>query len=103
VPAEPVSWQPAPDPGFAGDHARNTRLAGLQRIALHGAAGPEHMPPAYGHVIAFTEDGKIVADLQDPSGGYPQTTGVLETGDRLYVQSLDAPAIGWLSRKAAGL
>jgi len=32
------------------------------------------IPKAYGHVIAFTEDGKVVADLQDPSGSYPETT-----------------------------
>jgi hypothetical protein len=33
------------------------------------------VPPNYGHVIAFDEAGKIVADLQDPSGEYPETTG----------------------------
>jgi len=29
---------------------------------------------------------------------YPQTTGVTETADRLYIQSLHAHAIGWLPR-----
>ncbi|MFO1263704.1 MAG: hypothetical protein U1E84_10270 [Rhodoferax sp.] len=47
-------------------------------------------------VIAFTEDGKIVADLQDPSGAYPETTAITETQDRLYVQSLHAHGLGWL-------
>jgi sugar lactone lactonase YvrE len=56
------------------------------------------VPPAYGHVIAFSEDGKIVADLQDPSGKYPETTGVTETPDRLYIQSLHAPALGWMEK-----
>jgi len=56
------------------------------------------VPKPYGHVIAFTEDGKIVADLQDPSGTYPETTAVTETADRLYVQSLHAPWLGWLPR-----
>jgi sugar lactone lactonase YvrE len=56
------------------------------------------IPPKYGHVIAFTEDGTIVQDLQDPSGAYPETTSVLETKDRLYVQSLHAPFIGWIKR-----
>jgi sugar lactone lactonase YvrE len=56
------------------------------------------IPPRYGHVIAFTEDGTIVQDLQDPSGAYPETTSVLETKDRLYVQSLHAPFIGWMKR-----
>ena len=56
------------------------------------------IPPAYGHVIAFDEAGAIVADLQDPAGQYPETTGVTEIGDRLYVQSLHAKGIGWLAR-----
>ena len=56
------------------------------------------IPKAYGHVIAFTEDGRIVADLQDPSGAYPETTAITETPDRLYVQSLHAKALGWLPR-----
>ena len=56
------------------------------------------VPKPYGHVIAFTEDGKIVADLQDPAGTYPETTAVTETRERLYVQSLHAKVIGWLPR-----
>jgi sugar lactone lactonase YvrE len=56
------------------------------------------LPKKYGHVIAFTEDGKVVADLQDPSGNYPETTGVTETRDRLYIQNLHLPAIGWMAR-----
>ncbi len=56
------------------------------------------VPKPYGRVIAFTEDGRIVADLQDPGGTYPETTAVTETRERLYVQSLHASAIGWLPR-----
>ncbi|HVK54638.1 MAG TPA: SMP-30/gluconolactonase/LRE family protein [Burkholderiales bacterium] len=56
------------------------------------------VPKPYGHVIAFTEDGRIVADLQDPSGAYPETTAITETHDRLYVQSLHAHGLGWLRR-----
>lgn len=56
------------------------------------------VPKSYGHVIAFMEDGRVVADLQDPSGAYPETTGVTETRDRLYVQSLHAKGLGWLKR-----
>ncbi len=55
-------------------------------------------PKPYGHVIAFTEDGKVVADLQDPSGAYPKTTGVTETPSRLYVQTLNSKGLGWLPR-----
>jgi sugar lactone lactonase YvrE len=56
------------------------------------------IPPKYGHVISFTEDGTILQDLQDPTGVYPETTSVLETADRLYVQSLHAGFIGWMKR-----
>lgn len=57
------------------------------------------VPKPYGHVFAFTDDGKVVADLQDPSGQYPEITGVTETPDRLYMQSLHAKGIGWLPNK----
>lgn len=57
------------------------------------------IPKAYGHVMAFTEDGKVVADFQDPSGAYPETTGVTETADRLYIQSLHARGIGWMPKR----
>ncbi len=56
------------------------------------------LPRKYGHVFAFTEDGTVVADLQDPTGNYPQTTGVTETPDRLYVQNLHLHSLGWLAR-----
>ncbi len=56
------------------------------------------IPKAYSHVIAFTEDGKVVADLQDPSGAYPETTAVTETPERLYIQSLHAKGLGWLAK-----
>jgi sugar lactone lactonase YvrE len=57
------------------------------------------IPPRYGHVMAFLEDGTVVQDLQDPSGAYPETTSVLETKERLYIQSLHAPVIGWMPNK----
>ncbi|WP_426306706.1 hypothetical protein ACN9MJ_06305 [Acidovorax facilis] len=37
-----------------------------------------------------------VADLQDPSGAYPEITAITETADRLYVQSLHAHGLGWM-------
>jgi sugar lactone lactonase YvrE len=54
--------------------------------------------PSYGHVFAIDESGKVVEDLQDPDGAYPETTGATETADRLYIQSLHARTIGWLPR-----
>jgi sugar lactone lactonase YvrE len=52
----------------------------------------------YGHVFAIDEDGRVTADLQDPSAAYPGATGATETADRLYVHSLHAHGIGWLPR-----
>lgn len=70
----------------------------IRQIALRLPRAIWPVPKAYGHVIAFTEDGRIVADLQDPTGTYPETTAVTETADRLYIQSLHAKGIGWLPR-----
>jgi sugar lactone lactonase YvrE len=80
------------------------RLAGRpswRKVTLRLPRALWPVPPAYGHVIAFDEEGRVLADLQDPGGAYPETTGVTETADRLYIQSLHAPALGWLPR--AGL
>ncbi|MBI5061940.1 MAG: SMP-30/gluconolactonase/LRE family protein [Desulfatitalea sp.] len=67
----------------------------LRKLAMRLPQRLWPVPPAYGHVFAFDESGRIVADLQDPGGAYPQTTGVTETAERLYIQSLHAPVLGW--------
>jgi sugar lactone lactonase YvrE len=54
------------------------------------------IPPVHGHVIAFDEDGRILADLQDPSGRLAETSGATEYNGQLYVQSLHAKAFGML-------
>ncbi len=54
------------------------------------------VPPTYGHIIAFDEQGQIVDDLQDPQGAYPETTAATEVGGKLYVQSLHARQVGWM-------
>jgi len=56
---------------------------------------------SYGHVFAIDEDGRVLEDLQDPSGAYPEATSATETADRLYIHSLHARAIGWLPRPVA--
>ena len=68
----------------------------LRKLTLRLPRALWPVPPAYGHVVAFTEDGRIVADLLDPSGAYAGTTAVTETADRLYIQSLHASRLGWL-------
>jgi sugar lactone lactonase YvrE len=68
----------------------------LRRLTLRLPRWTWPVPPAHGHVVAFDEQGRILADLQDPSGAYPETTAVTETADRLYIQSLHAGTLGWL-------
>lgn len=70
----------------------------LRRLTLRLPRVLWPIPKPYGHVIAFTDEGKVVADLQDPAGAYPETTAITETADRLYVQSLHAHGLGWLPR-----
>jgi len=70
----------------------------LRELTLRLPRSMWPLPKRHGHVIAFSEDGKVVADLQDPSGVYPETTGVTETADRLYVQNLHLPVLGWKPR-----
>jgi sugar lactone lactonase YvrE len=70
----------------------------MRELALRLPRALWPLPKPYGHVMAFTEDGQVVADLQDPAGAYPQTTGVTETADRLYVQNLHLHVLGWRAR-----
>jgi sugar lactone lactonase YvrE len=70
----------------------------MRKVTLRLPRALWPIPKAYGHVMAFNEDGKVVMDLQDPSGLYPESTGVTETADRLYIQSLHAKGLGWLPR-----
>jgi len=70
----------------------------LRKLTLRLPRAMWPIPKTYGHVMAFTEDGKVVADLQDPSGAYPETTAVTETADRFYIQSLHAKGLGWMPK-----
>ena len=70
----------------------------LRKMTLRLPRALWPIPKAYGHVMAFSEDGKILVDLQDPSGAYPETTGVTETADKLYIQSLHAKGLGWMAK-----
>jgi len=75
----------------------------LRRLAMRLPKALWPVPPAYGHVFAFDESGKVLLDLQDPSGAYPETTAVTETADRLVVQSLHAKTLGWVAKSRVGL
>jgi sugar lactone lactonase YvrE len=82
------------------------RMAGRPWLRAVTLRLPESMwpvPPVYGHVIAFDEDGRVVADLQDPAGHIAETSGVTESGGRLYIHSLHAGAFGVIDAAVAGL
>jgi len=62
----------------------------LRKVTLRLPDAIKPIPPSYGHVFAFNENGEIVRDLQDPEGAYPSATGASEAPGRLYIQSLHA-------------
>jgi sugar lactone lactonase YvrE len=68
----------------------------LRKVTLRLPRALWPVPPAYGHVIAFDESGRVLADLQDPSGRLPETSGATEHQGQVYVQSLHAEALGML-------
>ncbi len=70
----------------------------LRRLAMRLPRLFWKMPKPYGHVVAFKEDGRIVEDLQDPSGHSLLTTGATETAQRLYIHNIDGKGLGWLAR-----
>jgi sugar lactone lactonase YvrE len=88
--------------GFSGPRSPDVdAMAGkpfMRELTLRLPRALWPLPKRYGHVIAFSEDGKVAADLQDPSGAYPETTGLTETADRLYVQNLHLHVLGWKPR-----
>jgi sugar lactone lactonase YvrE len=73
-----------------------SRRPWLRELTLRLPRALWPVPPAYGHVIAFDEDGRVLADLQDPSGKVPETSGATEYNGQLYVQSLHASAFGMM-------
>ena len=61
---------------------------------------PEAMSPKpihYGHVIAVDDSGRVVADLQDPAGGFTGLTSVLEVPGWLYLGSVLEPTAARVS------
>lgn len=51
-------------------------------------------PKPYGFVLAFDATGKVIHNLQDPSGTLSDTTAARRFGQDLFVGSLKAPFIG---------
>ena len=88
--------------GFSGPRSPNVDAMAdkpfLRSLTLRLPRALWPLPKPYGHVFAFTEDGRVTADLQDPTGAYPETTGLTETADRMYVQNLHLKVLGWKAR-----
>ena len=74
----------------------------LRAVTLRLPKSMWPVPPVYGHVLAFDEEGRVLEDLQDPAGGIPETSGATEHEGRLYIQSLHADALGVLEPGAPG-
>lgn len=50
--------------------------------------------PLYGMVIGFDTQGKVVASLQDPDGGYGSISSANEFGGKLYLGSIRMTSVG---------
>lgn len=68
----------------------------VERLPAFLRPGAKH----YGHVLAISGEGKVLANLQEPEAAYPLTTGVFETGDYLYISSLVAPHLARVDKTA---
>ncbi|MBX3240369.1 MAG: SMP-30/gluconolactonase/LRE family protein [Chitinophagaceae bacterium] len=85
--------------GFPGprDNSLDNTSPFMRKLLLRLPDSFMPAPVRHGHVLAFTEEGKIVADLQDTTGKVAETTGVTETKDRIYIHHIDElPGIPWL-------
>jgi sugar lactone lactonase YvrE len=52
----------------------------------------------YGHILAISEDGEVLENLQDPAANYPLTTGAYETDNGIYISSLVAPFLARINK-----
>jgi sugar lactone lactonase YvrE len=85
--------------GLAGPRNDSDRVSDypfIREVALRLPRAFLPTPIRHGHVIAFTEDGEIAEDLQDPSGHAPMITGLTETAQRRYLHNVDDGRLWWL-------
>lgn len=66
----------------------------VQRLPAFARPQAQH----YGHVVRISDSGEVLESLQDPSGSYPLTTGVLETQRHLFISSLIADSLAMLPK-----
>ena len=86
--------------GLAGPRNVSDAVAGrpfLRELALRLPRSLLPRPEPHAHVLAFTEEGSIVEDLQDPSGQAPTVTGLTETADGRYLHNVDGRSLSWIA------
>ena len=72
----------------------------LRRIVMRLPARFRPKPQRYGFAIRLAGDGKVLDNLQDPSGDYALVTGAIDTADgKVVVTSLTEPRLGYLEMK----
>lgn len=91
--------------GLAGPRNSSDAVADrpfLRELALRLPRMLLPHPVRHAHVLAFTEEGGIVEDLQDPSGNAPTITGLTEAGGRRYLHNVDGHGLWWVEGRQAG-
>lgn len=67
---------------------------GLRKMISRLPASLQAAPANYGFVLGLDQNGKVVYNLQDPSGSYAQITSVQEFDGTLYLGTLVEKAVG---------
>ena len=75
----------------------NAGRPAMRRLAMRLPASMRPSAQNYGLIVQITADGEVLRTWHDPSGAYETTTGAVVVGDRLYVTSLLADALGYTS------
>ena len=69
---------------------------GLRQVVLRLPRALRPVPKAYGHVIAFDEQGRIGGGPARPEGRLPGNHRPPRLGGKLFIQSLHAHSLAWL-------
>jgi sugar lactone lactonase YvrE len=74
----------------------------LRKVILRLPNSLQPAPERYGFVLALDAEGRVVENLQDPSGkSFAQISSALEHGGKLYFGSIGEDALGRLSLLSA--
>ena len=72
----------------------------LRRLAWRLPAVLQPKPGRTARVLAFDDDGNVVHDLSADASGYHMVTGVREHDGRVWLGSLEEPAVAVLDVRA---